>query len=246
MRRRKPQFPPQACVAPRRIEDLRIDAERLQGHPLQPEAAQVIAHDVARRAAPGRSARTASGGIGPRRVRASEPQRVPTSRGRCEWKNATTGTGRRCAHRHRAPGRMKGITGFDQIGLQRLEHLCPASRHQRQPVIERAGHLDAGKRADAAALDVGRIARHQQRVLPVFLGLHPGVLGIQVAPDAAAGRRIKQCGVNQMHADPEQRREGIAPARCSLVKVAGRWLRRIRDGKAADARSRHRVRAGAG
>ncbi len=94
---------------------------------------------------------------------------------------------------------MKGVSGLDEIGLERVEQPIPAARVQGQAVVEGARYFKSGERGNTAALGIRMFARHDDRMLPGGMRGEPGVFRADVAFHAAAGRRIKKGRVHQMH-----------------------------------------------
>jgi len=102
-------------------------------------------------------------------------------------------------HEPAGPGRVEDVARLDQRRLQRIEQPRPTPRIERQAVVEGPGHRVTRQRAHAAALDVRLAAGHHDGVFPRGVCREPGVLRREVALHAAAGRRIKQSRVDEMH-----------------------------------------------
>src|ERR1700761_5922326 len=124
------------------------------------------------------------------------------------------------AHVSCTPGRMKRISGLYQTRLECCEQIGPAFRVERQPIVETAGYDKAAQRTDSAPVNAILGARHHHRVLPRGMSRQPGVLRIQIAFDYAAGGRIEEGRIDEMHrihrpsSDPlpaSKRRARIAP-----------------------------------
>ncbi len=101
-----------------------------------------------------------------------------------------------------APGRMKGVSGLDDVRFERVQNAIPAAWIQREAVVECAGNRQGGQSGDAAACHLSPRPRYDDRMLPGGMRGQPRVLRGQVPFDAAARRRIEQGGVDQVHAFP--------------------------------------------
>src|SRR5215207_5140615 len=192
-----------------RRKNFGIHSQRLMRGVMHTEAAEIAAHEPARRenhieslVEPAHV--TADGTL----ARAAD---APTDNLRkvrmVEGRERNTATLR---HTGRTPRGVKCIADFDQIRLELIEQLRPATRVERKAVIESAGHRVAFDAADAAALDALPRPGHEAGMSPRAMRGEPRVLGSQIALDAAARRRIKQSRIDEVHA--LNRRANFRPA----------------------------------
>lgn len=98
------------------------------------------------------------------------------------------------------PGRVKGISSLDEVGLEGVQGAIPRARIERQAIVERARYRQGRQRRHRSAVHFGARSGYDDRMLPRGVRAQPGVLRRQVAFDPAAGGRIEQSRVDQMHA----------------------------------------------